>query len=223
MSSKTSPFSDPEIELLLNFVEANKTVLLDPSNIKAKVDEKNAKWDEIAGILSAKGIVRSRQSVIEKWHTLKKDAKREWDKAYVVKPTGGGKIREFNWKTKFIVETIGLQFHPPTKIAGGFDSSDCSLERDSETNGPSASSKDSYSNNEASSNSTEIFEEATPSTSPSSTSSKVAKKRIMRETTGESDEKSREAKYEEVLNTQLEVHRLEKYKLLLEIGLLKDF
>ncbi len=60
MSSKTSPFSDPEIELVLNFVEANKTVLLDPSNIKAKVDEKNAKWGEIAGILSAKGTVRSR-------------------------------------------------------------------------------------------------------------------------------------------------------------------
>lgn len=97
MGPKTTSYSDAEIETLLNFVNANKTILLASGNKHAVVLRKNEKWAEIAGTLSSQGTPRTLQSVSKKWHSLKKDAKREWDQTYVKKPTGGGKAREFSW------------------------------------------------------------------------------------------------------------------------------
>jgi hypothetical protein len=193
--------------------------LLDPSNRNAAVISKNEKWAEIAKILSSKGTVRSMHSCSEKWHGLKKEAKREWDRHYVKKPTAGGKTREFSWKTKFIIDTIEIEFSPPAKIFGGFDTSNFKPDCNDEV--PSESIVDNvYTPNDATlQNSTETFEVPTPSTTPSSDSSKTSKRRSRPKV--DDDEFAKEMKYEEILNTQLEVYRLEKYKLLLEIDLLK--
>lgn len=219
MAPKTTAFSDAETEILLNFVNANKIILLDPSNKHAIVQRKNSKWAEVAATLSSKGTVRSMHSASEKWHSLKKDAKREWDQAYVKKPTGGGKTREFSWKTKFIIETIGHEFNPPAKIFGGFDTSNFNAEFNDEIIDASAVNNEYCPNDATLLNSTEeTLDVPTPSISPSSSSSKTSNKR---EIVDETDQKTKETKYQEILNKQLEVYQLEKYKLLLEIGLLK--
>lgn len=118
--------------------------------------------------------------------------------------------------------SAGLEFHAPATIPGGFDSSNFNADCRDETNCESNFNDEYYPNNATLLQSNEeISDILTPSVSPSSTSSKNLKKRSKRETVDdENDEKMKEAKYEEVLETQLEVHRLEKYKLLLEIGLL---
>lgn len=221
MAPKVTPFSDVELEILLKFVNANKTLLLDPSNKNSIVHQKNAKWAEIANTLSLKGTARSMRSVAEKWHNSKKDAKREWDQAYVKKPTGGGKSYEFSWKTKFIIETIGIEFHPPATILGGFDTSNFSAECNDETSNPMPMDNEYCPNDTDLILSSETLDVSRSSASPLSTSSKMSDKRKKRETIEENDEKSKEMKYKQILDSQLEVHQLEKYKLLLEIGLLK--
>lgn len=221
MAPKAVPYSDEEAEILLNFINANKSILLDPSNKNAALQKKNAKWAEIAANLSAKGTFRSLASAAEKWHALKKDAKREWDKAYVNKPTGGGKAREFSWKTKFIIESIGIEFHPPAKISGGYDTSNFIAKCDEQVNDANSFNNDYSPNDSALQASTETLEIPTPSESPSSTSSKFSRKRSKQEIVDENGEKTKETMYQEVLRTQLEVYQLEKYKLLLEIDLLK--
>lgn len=221
MGPKSVPFSEAEVEILLNFFNENKNILLDPSNRNATVQRKNSKWAELASILSSKGTVRSLHSVSEKWHGLKKEAKRERDRTFVKKPTGGGKAREFSWKTKFIIETIGVEFHSPATISGGFDTSNFNPESNDEVNNESFIDNDYTPNDATLQNSNEILEVPTPSTSPSSSTSKISKKRSQPKVIDESGENTKETKYEEILNTQLEVYRLEKYKLLLEIDLLK--
>lgn len=220
MGPKAIPFSDEEVEILLNFINEHKSILLDPSNKNAALQRKNAKWAEIAATLSSKGTVRSLNSVAEKWHALKKDAKREWDQACVKKPTGGGKAREFSWKTKFIIESIGLEFHTTSTISGGFDTSNFNAECNEQADDANSANNDYSPNDSALLQSTELLEFPSPSESPSPTCSKISR-RSKRESVDDSSEKTKEAIYQEVLNTQLEVYRLEKYKLLLEIDLLK--
>lgn len=221
MPPKAIPFSDQEVEILLHFFNANKTILLDPSNKNAAVQRKNTKWAEVAATLSAKGTFRSLHSASEKWHALKKDAKREWDQAYVMKPTGGGKTREFSWRTKFIIESIGIEFHPPATISVGFDTSNFKAECNEKMNEANSVSNDYSPNDSVLLNSTVKLEIPATSESLSSTCSKISTNRCKREIVDESSEKTKETMYQEVLNTQLEVYQLEKYKLLLEIDLLK--
>lgn len=61
------------------------------------------------------------------------------------------------WRTKFIVKTIGVQFHPPLKTDCGFDTSEISMERNTEANGPVACSKDYCWSDDATLNSTKTM------------------------------------------------------------------
>lgn len=88
---KEVPFSEEEIDVLLNFVNENKELLLNPSNKYTLVCAKSEKWGELAALLSSKGIPRKSHSVAQKWKNLKDFAKNEWHKANKKdKPTGGG-------------------------------------------------------------------------------------------------------------------------------------
>jgi hypothetical protein len=87
MAPKTTAFSDAETEILLNFVNANKIILLDP--IEKTRNGPNLQLRYLR-----------QELFVQCFPPLKNgmDAKREWDQAYVTKPTDGDKIRELAGK-----------------------------------------------------------------------------------------------------------------------------
>lgn len=146
-------------------------------------------------------------------------------------PTGGGDAIEMDWKAKFIVQTIVLEFRKLTAIMGGVDSSsvhpaveenkvalvddhegDAKLPKESHI---FASSNTSTDYGEESN----LFETSKSSSSSSSTRSK--RKRVHNFDIHEADTAKHE-KYHQIFELELKNQQLFEYKLLLEIGLLKE-
>lgn len=234
MSQKTkeTPFSDEELRILLNFINDNKDLLLNTSNKHAISSAKTKKWNELSAKLSSKGTLRKMQSVAQKWKNLKDLAKVEWHRANgKVKPTGGGKSYAFDWKSLFIIETIGVEFHAPSVIAGGIDSSSVSNvsensdvpnsvkyddDCDYRPNNPSPDLSFTGDGSDSFNDSSPIAT-ASPSPTPSSSFSSSRKRAKVNV-----DHDSEMNKYNRVLEYELENQRLMHYKLLLEIGLLRE-
>lgn len=122
---------------MLKFINSSKEFLQNPSYKNAIVTVKNNLWAELAlaNNLASKGNNRNAKSVAQKWKNLKDFAKSEWQKANgKIHPTGGWKSHsqwawlvtshnELDWKAKFIIETIGVEFHCFSAIANWFDTS----------------------------------------------------------------------------------------------------
>lgn len=228
---KETPFSDDETRTLLNFVNTNKELLLNPSNKFSIVTAKNKCWAELAAALSSKGTDRKMQSVVQKWKNLKDFAKSEWLKANgKIQFTGGGKPHVLDWKANFIVESIGVEFHSSTPIAAGFDTSSLNLSAENSENTTFCSNSDGrdYTPNNSlllssgrsecdSLNDYNLPDEASIPLKPTS-----VKRKRLKSKNPNSDENGNEEKYCQILELELKNQQLLNNKLLLEIGLLKE-
>lgn len=208
--SPLKPFNDDEDRALLNFVNEHKEVLLNPSNKANICAQKGTLWQHLANDLSAPGKTnRTEANVRNRWENIRRRAKSDWETATTKKPTGGGIEPEWNWQTKFIVETLQIEFISTTKFEGNFDTAGEIFTVDSSARStPEDPNFSEYiPNDETLLTAAEIKQQNSGAEDRPSTSRKKPK------IENDNNAEIREQKYMEILDMQKKVYSLQMYKI----------
>lgn len=201
------PFNDDEDRTLLNFVNEHKEILLNASNKAIFCRQKAELWQQLANDVSALGkAVRTEANVRSRWENIRSRAKRDWEAVTTKKPTGGGYEPDWIWQTKFVLETLQVEFISTAKFEGNFDTAAemVAVNSPSRRSTPEDPNYSGYMPNDESLLTADENPGIEDGPSTSAKKMKIAHG---------SDAEIRERKYLEILEMQKKVYALQTYKL----------